>query len=123
MRATRRVHVAAALRTPLARHVPIDAVDMLMDPQVLHLDARLERLGRWHVVIRWQDRRATDAAARVFCKWWAIGPGCDPADAAAATCPPQQLSAPCRASQQRSVRHTGAGQMRPQPHATPHAEY
>lgn len=31
-----------------------------MDPRVLHLDARLERLERWHVVIRWQEPARTD---------------------------------------------------------------
>ena len=51
--------VAAALRTYLVPRVPTDAVAALTDPQTLHLDARLERLERWHVVIRWQEPART----------------------------------------------------------------
>lgn len=51
--------VATAVRAHLAQRVPADAVAALMDPQVLHLDARLERLERWHVVIRWQEPART----------------------------------------------------------------
>jgi uncharacterized protein (TIGR02677 family) len=51
--------VAAAVRAHLAHRVPTDAVATLMDPHVLPLDARLERLERWHVVIRWQEPART----------------------------------------------------------------
>jgi hypothetical protein len=51
--------VAAALRTYLVPRVPTDAVAALIDPQTLRLDARLERLERWHVVIRWQEPART----------------------------------------------------------------
>jgi uncharacterized protein (TIGR02677 family) len=51
--------VAIALRAYLVQRVPPDAVTALLDPQVLHLDARLERLERWHVVIRWQEPART----------------------------------------------------------------
>lgn len=51
--------VTAAVRAHLTQRVPVDAVAALMDPQVLHLDARLERLERWQVVIRWQEPART----------------------------------------------------------------
>jgi uncharacterized protein (TIGR02677 family) len=51
--------VATAVRAHVAKHAPADAVETLMDPDVLHLDARLERLEWWQVVIRWQEPART----------------------------------------------------------------
>lgn len=47
--------VAAGVRAHLAGQVPAEVVDRLLAPDVLHLDARLERLVQWHVVTRWQE--------------------------------------------------------------------
>jgi uncharacterized protein (TIGR02677 family) len=47
--------VDLGLRAYLASRVPADVVDRLLDPGVLHLDARLEQLERWQVVTRWQE--------------------------------------------------------------------
>lgn len=51
--------VAAAVRDHIAGRVPAESLVSLLDPQVLHLDARLERLERWRVVIRWQEPART----------------------------------------------------------------
>lgn len=47
--------VAAGVRARLAGQVLADAVDRLLAPEVLHLDARLERLVQWRVLTRWQE--------------------------------------------------------------------
>ncbi|ONI71322.1 hypothetical protein ALI144C_51065 [Actinosynnema sp. ALI-1.44] len=47
--------VAAGVRARLAGQVPADVVDRLLAPEVLHLDARLERLVQWRVLTRWQE--------------------------------------------------------------------
>jgi hypothetical protein len=47
--------VAAGVRARLTGQVPADVVDRLLAPEVLHLDARLERLVQWQVLTRWQE--------------------------------------------------------------------
>ncbi|QUQ64572.1 hypothetical protein JJ691_22920 [Kutzneria sp. CA-103260] len=47
--------VVAGIRAHLAGLVPVEAADRLLAPEVLHLDARLERLVQWRVVTRWQE--------------------------------------------------------------------
>ncbi|RKT83603.1 TIGR02677 family protein [Saccharopolyspora antimicrobica] len=47
--------VAAGVRAHLADRMSADVVDRLMGPEVLHLDARLDRLVRWRVLTRWQE--------------------------------------------------------------------
>ncbi|MFC3451387.1 DUF2397 domain-containing protein [Amycolatopsis speibonae] len=47
--------VSAGVRDHLTAQVPSEAVDRLLAPEVLHLDARMERLVQWQVVTRWQE--------------------------------------------------------------------
>lgn len=47
--------VAAGIRARLAGQIPAEVVDRLLAPEILHLDARLERLVQWRVVTRWQE--------------------------------------------------------------------
>lgn len=51
--------VAAAVRVHLNHHLPAETAASLMEPQVLHLDTRLEQLERWQVVTRWQEPART----------------------------------------------------------------
>jgi len=51
--------VAAGVRTYVLDRLPPGSVDALLDPRVLHLDARLERLTQWRVLIRWQEPART----------------------------------------------------------------
>ncbi|MER6993765.1 DUF2397 domain-containing protein [Saccharopolyspora hirsuta] len=51
--------VAGGVRAHLAERMPADAVDRLMGSEVLHLDARLDRLVRWRVLTRWQEPART----------------------------------------------------------------
>lgn len=51
--------VAAAVHSHLTRRLPAETVESLTDPQVLPLDARLEQLERWQVVIHWQESART----------------------------------------------------------------
>ena len=44
--------VAAGVRAYVSERLPPASVDALLDPQVLHLDARLDRLTQWQVVVR-----------------------------------------------------------------------
>ncbi|GAA4874859.1 DUF2397 domain-containing protein [Saccharopolyspora cebuensis] len=51
--------VVAGVRARLAERVPVDVVDRLMAPEVLHLDTRMQSLVRWRVVTRWQEPART----------------------------------------------------------------
>jgi uncharacterized protein (TIGR02677 family) len=47
--------VDAGVRAYVGERVAPDVADRLVDPAVLHLDARLERLVQWQVVTKWQE--------------------------------------------------------------------
>ncbi|MGW7680590.1 DUF2397 domain-containing protein [Kribbella sp. NPDC054772] len=47
--------VDAGVRAYLAERVAADVAGRLLDPAILHLDARLERLEQWQVITRWQE--------------------------------------------------------------------
>lgn len=51
--------VAAGMRAYLGERVTHDVADRLLDPAVLHLDARLDRLVAWKVITRWQEPART----------------------------------------------------------------
>jgi uncharacterized protein (TIGR02677 family) len=51
--------IRAAVGAHLARRLPAEVADALMDPVYLPLDDRLERLERWQVVTRWQEPART----------------------------------------------------------------
>lgn len=51
--------VAAGVRSYVSARLPPEPVDALLDPQVLHLDARLERLTQWQILVRWQEPART----------------------------------------------------------------
>ncbi|TDO56683.1 uncharacterized protein (TIGR02677 family) [Kribbella sp. VKM Ac-2571] len=51
--------VDAGVRAYLGERVSVDVADRLLDPSVLHLDARLERLVQWKVITRWQEPART----------------------------------------------------------------
>lgn len=51
--------VAACVRAYLSERLPAESVNVLLDPQVLHLNARLDRLTQWQVLVRWQEPART----------------------------------------------------------------